>query len=266
MYDAVTGYCLPFRYGSPVAQARFGKGERQIGGVRFVQCEDNEAVGRAAAELVEKTLLQKPDASIVFPTGNTPLRMYQALRRTPYSLWARSRLFHLDEYVPPAGYQGPVKYESYQEYMRRELFDCVGGEKYYMQHYMDRLGEYDRLVKANGGPDLVILGIGGNGHVAFNEPGSAKDAPTRIIELEERTIRDNFGSVGKRGYPTRAATLGLDTILQAKHILLLATGEGKRAVVEKAFAPETPPSSECPASWLKNHPNVTVLTDFNVFP
>jgi glucosamine-6-phosphate deaminase len=235
---------------------------KKVSGVRFIQCVNDEAVGREAAELVEQTLRQKPNAAIVFPTGNTPLRMYQALRRTPYSLWAQSRLFHLDEYVPPKDYQGPTSYEAYEEYMRRELFDCVGGQKYYVKHYLDRLDEYDRLIRQSGGPDLVILGIGGNGHVAFNEPGSSKDAQTRLIDLEDRTIRDNFGSTGKRGFPTQAATLGLDTVLRAKHIILLATGEKKRAIVERAFNPNTPPSADCPASWLKTHPNVTVVTDF----
>lgn len=261
MYDAVRMNVRPV-----LSQVQFGMREenKPVSGVRFIQRPNDEAVGQEAARLVEQTLQQKPNASIVFPTGNTPLRMYQALRRTPYSLWAQSRLFHLDEYVPPAGYQGPTKYETYEEYMRRELFDCVGGQKYYVKHYLNRLDEYDRLIRQNNGPDLVVLGIGGNGHVAFNEPGSAKDAKTRLIELEDQTIRDNFGSVGKRGFPTQAATLGLDTVLQAKHIILLATGEKKRAIVEKALNPKTPPSADCPASWLKQHPNVTVITDFPV--
>jgi glucosamine-6-phosphate deaminase len=235
-----------------------------VSGICFIERPSEEAVGREAAETVEKTLKQKPNASIVFPTGNTPLRMYQALRRTPYSLWSQARLFHLDEYVPPEGYQGPIKYETYEEYMRRELFDCVGGQKYYMRHYLNRLDEYERLISQDDGPDLVILGIGGNGHIAFNEPGSPQNAPTRIITLEAQTIRDNFGATGKRGYPTQAATLGLDIILRARHIMLLAVGHKKQAIIRKAFDPKNPPSSDCPASWLKEHPHVTVITDFRV--
>lgn len=236
----------------------------QACGARFVQRPDNESVGAEAAERVVETLQNWPDASLVFPTGNTPLRMYQALRRTPYRLWEKSRLFHLDEYVPPANLRGPIKYETFEEYMRRELFDCVGGQKHYMKNYLGCLDEYDRLIRQDGGPDLVILGIGTNGHVAFNEPGSPKDAPTRIIDLERQTLLDNFGATDKRGFPTQAATLGLATILSARHILLLATGEKKKAVIEVAFNSKTPPSEACPASWLKVHPNVTVITDFPV--
>lgn len=221
-------------------------------------------MGKEAAHLVLQTLQAKPTASIVFPTGNTPLRMYQNLRRTPYSFWSDSRLFHLDEYVRPENYAAPLPYETYEDYMRRELWDEVGGQKFYMAHYIEQLAEYDRLVLQDGGPDLVILGIGGNGHVAFNEPGSLNTAPTRRIKLADSTMRDNFGGVGRRGFPTQAATLGLATILQAKHILMLATGGKKRDIIEKSFNPMIPPSVDCPASWLKEHPHVTVITDFLV--
>lgn len=261
MYDAVRAFSAP-----GWSKTRFGMREddSQERGVCFIERANDEAVGQNAADLVEKTLREKPNASIVFPTGNTPLRMYQALRRTPYSLWAQARLFHLDEYVPPAGYQGPIKYETYAEYMHRELFDCVDGQKFYMRHYLDRLDEYERLIKLDSGPDLVILGIGSNGHIAFNEPGSSPGAPSRIIELEEQTILDNFGETGKRGYPTQAGTLGLEVILGARHIILLALGERKRAIVEASFDPKTPPSEDCPASWLKTHPHVTVITNFRI--
>ena len=261
MYDAVRASARPMLF-----RVHFGMGEEsnKVSGVQFVKCESDEAVGFKAASLVEQTLQRKPDASIVFPTGNTPLRMYQALRRTPYRLWDQSRLFHLDEYVSPKGLHKPYPYQTYEEYMRDELWDHVGGKKHYIGHYLNNLGEYDRLIQENNGPDLVILGIGGNGHLAFNEPGSGANAPTRIIDLKDQTIRDNFGSVGKRDFPTQAATLGLETILKAKHIILLATGDKKRNIVQKAFDPKTPASSECPASWLKQHPNVTVITDFPV--
>lgn len=240
----------------------------RVAGVRLIQTENPEKVGQKASEFVLELLQQsqqqpKP-VSIVFPTGNTPLPMYQVLRHTPYTLWSNSHLFHLDEYVPPAGRHLPSRYETYEEYMKRELWDYVGGHQFFIGHYIDRLKEYDELARQNDGLDLVILGIGGNGHVAFNEPGSASDAPTRRIQLAPTTMRDNFGTADRPGYPTEAVTMGLGTILKAKHILLLATGEKKREILQKAFDPSTPPSADCPASWLKNHPNVTVITDFSV--
>ena len=232
--------------------------------VRFVPCQNDEAAGREAALLVARTLRQKPHAAIVFPTGNTPLPMYRFLRRMPSSLWVHSRLFHLDEYVPPDDAPGSTQYESYRAYMRRELFRHVGGRHYEMADYIARPEDYDALLRADHGPDLVVLGIGGNGHIAFNEPGSARDAPTRMVDLAEETIRDNFGALGQQGYPTRAATLGMDTILQARRIVLLATGEAKRPLVERAFDPVPPPTPDYPASWLKTHPHVTVITDFPI--
>jgi glucosamine-6-phosphate deaminase len=233
----------------------------QVGNVCFIQLKDADAVGQEAALQVERVLIEKPGASIVFPTGKTPLPMYRHLRRIPYLRWISSRLFHLDEYIRPYK-TGPIPYELYADYMNRELWGCVGGQKFYFAHYTERLEEYDALVRANGGPDLVILGIGSNGHIAFNEPGSPPDAPTRKIDLADQTLISNFGDVGKPGYPKQAATIGLKTILGARKIILLATGQGKQEIVRGALDPAVPPSLNCPASWLKQHPCVTVIADF----
>ena len=242
------------------------KKPQKVGGIQFLECNSGESVCLEAAAMVEQLLQEKPNASIVFSTGNTPLRMYQALRKTPYSVWAQSRLFHLDEYMPPPGTEKPYAYQTYEEYMKRELWDYVDGKKYFAKDYLNNPNEYDQLVRANNGPDLVILGVGSNGHIAFNEPDSDPDAPTRLVALEEQTIWDNFGSLNKRGFPTRAITLGLGTIFQAKRIILLATGSKKHNIIRKAFDPQTPPSANCPASWLKRHPNITVITDFPFLP
>jgi glucosamine-6-phosphate deaminase len=118
------------------------------------------------------------------------------------------------------------------------------------------------MVTKDDGPDLIILGIGHNGHIAFNEPGSMDDSITRVVDLAEQTMVSNFGGVGQAGYPTQAITLGLKAILSARHILMLATGSGKRGIIQRAFNMETPPDPDCPASWLKRHPHVTLLTDF----
>ncbi len=266
MYDAVVPSMV-----KPVSrQALFGSWGSQgmpaqrTGNVQFVRKNSADAVGLEAADRVAAQLVSKPDSTLVFPTGNTPLPMYKALRHMPHLNWKQSRLFHLDEYVQPAGHGGPLKYETYQEYMRRELWDCLDAQKHYFAHYTAQPAQYEQLVNATGGPELVILGIGANGHIAFNEPGSAPDSPARTIDLTDQTVISNFGSVGKKDYPTQAVTLGLKTILGAKQILLLATGEGKREILKKALDPATPPDPAIPASYLKSHPNVTVITDFDV--
>lgn len=246
--------------------------EKQAG-VRFIREADAEAVGRRAAALVARWLAENPETSIVFPTGNTPGPMYRALRNMSGLSWERSRLFHLDEYVPPCertDFRGASRYETFETAIRRELWDCINGQKYFFSRYTSKPEAYEALVLENDGPGLVILGIGRNGHVAFNEPPCGSDAPTRRVLLSESTLKANFGSAAtdprtRSNYPAYAVTLGMRAILSAHRILLLATGEGKRAIVRRAFDPDTPPESECPASWLKRHPDILVLTDFAVF-
>ena len=158
-----------------------------LAGVRFVRLPNANAVGEQAALMVADQLANKPNSTLVFPTGKTPLPLYQALRHMPELDWHSSRLFQLDEYVKPK-MAGPLPYETFAEFMDRELWDYIAGHKFYIQHYFQQPAAYEQLVLQGGGPDLVILGIGGNGHVAFNEPGSAPDSPTRVIELAEQTM------------------------------------------------------------------------------
>lgn len=234
-------------------------------GISLIRAESAAHVGEQAATLVTEQLRQKPASIIVFPTGNTPKPMYEFLRRTPAPLWRDSHLFHLDEYIYPEGVS--PKAERYADYMKRELWGHVPGVKHYLA---DRIAspeayEAELLALGQGGPDLVILGIGTNGHIAFNEPNASPESLARVVNLSASTQRANFKeNAGKPGYPVRAVTMGLKTILRARHILLLATGQDKRDIVRRALNPATPPDPAIPASWLKMHPNVTVLTDFAV--
>lgn len=233
-------------------------------GVQYVCLPDAQAVGVCAADWVARTLQDSPQAVLVFPTGNTPLPMYEALRHRPELDWSGTRLFHLDEYVPPRDARRPLPYETYAEYMRRELWDVIDGQKHYFIQDVDEPTAYEARIAGLGGADLVILGIGVNGHIAFNEPGAKPDSPARRVALAPATILSNFKALNKPGYPTHAVTLGLKSILSARHILLLATGQAKQQVVRQALLECTPPDADLPASWLKTHPHVTVLTDFEV--
>lgn len=237
--------------------------------VQFINTIDRNAVGLRAAWMVQAQLNSKPDSSIVFPTGNTPLPMYEALGRIRNLDWSRSRLFQLDEYCQPEGMDAfPPGVETFAGFLDRVLWSRVDAQKFYLKDMLDDPMQYEGLVRANRGPDLTILGIGMNGHIAFNEPGSPSDSPTRRVDLAEETLVHNFGEErlnrDRAVLPRQAVTLGLSAILASRRILLLATGSRKRGIIRKAFGQHIAPSVACPASWLKMHPYVTVLTDFSV--
>lgn len=231
-------------------------------------------VGQTMQELVVEQLKQKPDSTFIFPTGNTPLQGYKCLREGEKLDWSRAKVFHLDEYVPPKGGM-PKQVESYADYMNRELLNHVNAESFLVKDYLRDPGGYDVEIarQAPEGVDMVVLGIGKNGHIAFNEPGSDATSKTRIVTLTDATVKQNFGEFGvntvkeakEKGFPTQAMTLGMETILKAKTIVLLAHGEASKGdILRKALDPDTPPHPSIPASYLKNHPNVYVVSDFNL--
>lgn len=235
-----------------------------------VETRDAGSMGRVAAALVADQLRAKPGSVLVFPTGNTPLPMYEALRADKSIHWANSRLFHLDEYIPPAGPQ-KAEYETFGDFMKKRLWDHVGGRKFYAGHYVDPAAYETILMReSGGGPDMVILGVGKNGHIAFNEPGTAVDARTRIASLTENTLNANFGvksarEARQKGFPTHAMTLGIDPILRAKQIVLLVNDDpDKKARLAELLDTSQPPDPANPATYLKLHPNVTVITDFTI--
>ncbi|WP_028643907.1 glucosamine-6-phosphate deaminase [Nocardioides sp. URHA0020] len=222
-------------------------------------------VGAVAADAIEALLRSRPSAVLGLATGSSPLPAYQELVRRHRDGTAPSydavRCFTLDEYVGlPAGHP-----ETYRETIFRELTDALGIAR-------DRVSSpdasdpehagpgYEEAILAAGGVDLQVLGIGADGHLAFNEPGSSLASATRMKTLTDQTRRDNarfFGSVDD--VPRHVLTQGLGTILRARHLLLVATGAGKAAAI--AAAVEGPVSASCPASVLQLHPHATVLLD-----
>jgi glucosamine-6-phosphate deaminase len=222
-------------------------------------------VGAVAADAIEALVRARADAVLGLATGSSPLPTYQELIRRHRDGSALSydgvRCFTLDEYVGlPVGHP-----ESYRETIFRELTDGLGIAR-------DRVAgpdasdpehagpRYEEAILAAGGVDLQVLGIGADGHLAFNEPGSSLASATRMKTLTDQTRRDNarfFGSVEE--VPRHVLTQGLGTILRARHLLLIAAGAGKAAAV--AAAVEGPLSASCPASVLQLHPHATVLLD-----
>jgi glucosamine-6-phosphate deaminase len=224
-------------------------------------------IAAVAADVFEAVVARKPAAVLGLATGSTPLPAYRELiRRHQAGLgpsYAGVTCFNLDEYVGlPDGHE-----QSYRATIARELTDGLGISPDRVNGpdpSPDRLataGErYEALIEAAGGIDVQLLGIGADGHLAFNEPGSSLASRTRIKTLTAQTRRDNarfFG--GGVAVPIHVLTQGLGTILRARHLLLIATDEGKADAV--AAAVEGPVSASCPASAVQLHPHATVLLD-----
>jgi glucosamine-6-phosphate deaminase len=175
--------------------------------------------------------------------------------------------FNLDEYVGLPAPDGGVHEQSYRATIARELTDGLGIRPEQVNgpdpspDGLPSAGErYEALIAQAGGVDVQFLGIGSDGHLAFNEPGSSLASRTRIKTLTAQTRKDNarfFGSPDE--VPSHVLTQGLGTILEARHLLVIATGEGKAEAV--AASVEGPLSASCPASVLQLHPHVTVLLD-----
>jgi glucosamine-6-phosphate deaminase len=230
--------------------------------MQVVVLESYDALSVVAAAMVTDLVRVKPDAALGLPTGATPEGFYRALITTGVSL-ERARIFNLDEYrgLPRAHPQ------SYYHYMRTHLFDHVpiSPESVEIPDGMAPDPEvecrrYEAAIRAAGGLDVVVLGLGHNGHIGFNEPGTPWDARTRPVALDHVTRAANarfFGSLEQ--VPQEALTMGIGTILEARQILLLASGSGKTEIVKRTV--EGKPSVAVPATALQGHPNVTVLLD-----
>jgi len=223
-------------------------------------------LGRRAAQIIAEMIAAKPQAVLGLATGGTPEGCYAELVRMHGEEGLDFHLittFNLDEYVglPPSHEQ------SYHYYMNDKLFNHINIDKKRV-HIPDGLAPvpkelcdaYEKLIKSSGGIDLQLLGIGRNGHIGFNEPGSPLDSRTRAVDLSEETRRDNcrfFGSIDQ--VPRQAITMGLATIMDARRILLLASGVNKAWAVEQAI--KGPVTVKVPASILQRHRDCTFLLD-----
>jgi len=227
---------------------------------------DQTEAGSVAASIFAQQIIANPATVLGLATGSTPLSTYAELAkvvRLDRIDVSDVRGFALDEYlgVPP---QHP---ESYRSVITREIVEPLGLKP---NHVFTPRGtgpditqagaEYEAMIVAAGGVDIQILGIGSNGHVGFNEPGSSLASSTRIKALAEQTRRDNarfFGSPEE--VPTHCITQGLGTILRARHLVLLAFGANKTQAVTAAL--EGPVSSAVPGSVIQQHPRATVIID-----
>ncbi len=226
--------------------------------------ESKEAAGELVAAEIATLIEGRPDAVLGLATGSTPLPVYEALRARLNGVdVSQVRGFALDEYVG----LDPAHIESYRSVITREVVEPLGldpqrihvpnGAEATIQHAG---ADYEAAIAAAGGVDLQILGIGTDGHIGFNEPGSSFASRTRVKTLTEQTREDNarfFDSIDD--VPRHCITQGLGTILQARHLVLLAFGEGKAQAV--ADAVEGPLTALLPGSAIQLHPHATVVVD-----
>ena len=237
-----------------------------------VQVADPRDAALAIADEIEQLVLdcrvQARAPVLGLATGRTPIAVYEELvaRVAAGRLDLSTALaFNLDEYVGlPAG--DP---RSFAAWMRARFFERVGwsAARAFIpdgsvppERAAQECADFERRIRDAGGIDLQLLGIGRNGHIGFNEPGSPRDSRTRRVQLDAATREDalrDFGAL--EAVPEAALTMGVATILEARRVRLLAFGGGKRAALRRAL--EGPPASECPASFLALHQDLRVFAD-----
>lgn len=233
--------------------------------MKIVITKDYEELSRRAFLVMKEVLDENPNATLGLATGSTPIGLYREMiadhLKTGRS-YRGVRAVNLDEYVGLA----PTDPQSYRYFMRKNLFDGIDIdlENTHIENGLaaDEAAEcarYNALLSALP-RDIQLLGIGANGHVAFNEPGTPFDSETHVVQLTENTIAMNarfFES--EADVPRRAFTMGIKNIMDAKRVLILAVGENKAEAVRALVEGEVTP--DLPASVLQRHPDCTLIAD-----
>ena len=226
---------------------------------------NNEKISELIAEEFVKQVKAKPNSVLGLATGTSPLQVYanmaKAYREGRVS-FKDVATFNLDEYI---GLEGTHN-QSYRYFMNENLFNEIDVD-IMRTHVLKGVGDYlayanqyDDEIAKFGGIDLQILGIGSDGHIAFNEPGTPFDSLTHVAELTEQTIRDNsrlFNDISE--VPTKAVTMGLKSIMNARKIVLIATGKNKAQAIYNLL--KGPMTEEVPCSILQKHPDCTIYCD-----
>lgn len=223
-------------------------------------------MSREAAKLIAELIHKKPNCVLGFATGSTPLGIYKELIRLHKEGgldFSKVTTFNLDEYVGVP----PEHDQSYHYFMWENLFKHINVDKRFVHipHGMASDVEgfcewYEKRINEVGGIDLQLLGIGANGHIAFNEPGSSLGSRTRIKTLDELTKRDNARFFeDQEQVPKYAITMGVGTIMDAKHLLLLANGSNKAGAIQATV--EGPITALYPATIVQMHRKATIICD-----
>ena len=234
--------------------------------MKFIKAKDYQDMSRKAANIISAQIIMKPDCVLGLATGSTPIGTYEQLvdwYKKGDLDFSQVSSVNLDEYRGLT-HTDP---QSYYYFMHEHLFKHVNirEEATFVPDGTnpdadDACANHEAIIKKLGGIDLQLLGLGNNGHIGFNEPAPCFEKTTHCVDLTESTIKANsrfFDSIDQ--VPTQAYTMGIQTIMMAKKILIVANGEGKADIVARAFwGPVTP---DVPASILQMHPDVTVVCD-----
>lgn len=232
--------------------------------MNYITVKTYDELSKKAAQIIASQIVMKPNCVLGLATGSSPVGTYKQLIKMNQNGeldFSSVTSVNLDEYV---GLDGTHD-QSYRYFMNTNLFDHVNIDKtrtFVPSGLADDLTAegkaYDELIKALGGIDLQLLGIGLDGHIGFNEPDDVFTAATHEVVLDESTIDANARFFASRDdVPRTAITMGMMSIMQAKKILLVANGKAKKEIVEKSlFGPVDP---KVPASLLQLHPDVTVI-------
>lgn len=234
--------------------------------MNIIRTANYKEMSLKAAEMMLERIRQNPEITLGLATGSTPTGVYQQLikdHQDNHTSYKKVTTINLDEYVGLEK-ENP---NSYHFFMNEQLFahiDVPSSQTHLpngsAQDLQEECKRYEAFIQSNGGIDLQLLGIGGNGHIGFNEPGTPFDTPTHVVVLEEKTREDNarfFDSLDE--VPTHAITMGIATIMESKEIILLASGEAKAKAIYELINGEVNPNM--PASVLKTHKNFTLIAD-----
>ena len=233
--------------------------------MKVIVVENYQQIGQFGAQIIAGVIKNNPNAVLGLATGTSPIGIYQNLvemcQKGEIS-FANVKTVNLDEYV---GLDGTHP-QSYRYFMNDNLFNHVDIDKAntfvpngVAENLQEECTRYTTLVN-NLVQDIQLLGIGSNGHIAFNEPGTPFDSTTHVVNLTENTIKDNsrlFEDISQ--VPTKALTMGIANIMNAKRILIVANGKNKAQAVYDMVKGQV--NTTCPASVLQNHPDVTVIVD-----
>lgn len=234
--------------------------------MQIVILKDSAAVAAYGANIFIKQLQKKPDSVLGLATGSTPVSLYQQLigaTKARLISFAKTTTFNLDEYLGLAA----THPQSYRYFMKQQLFDHIDIDQANTHvppgdavNPITACQGYEEQIAAAGGVDVQLLGIGRNGHIGFNEPSSGLLSRTRVKTLTKATIKDNARFFEADEYqPHLSITMGIGTIMDAKKVVLLATGANKAEAIKATV--EGPLTAACPASALQMHQDVVLVID-----
>jgi glucosamine-6-phosphate deaminase len=234
--------------------------------MKIYRTKDYPAMSRQAANILSAQVILKPDSVLGLATGSTPIGMYRQLidwYKAGDVDFSQVHTVNLDEYLGLA----PTHDQSYRYFMQHNLFDHINIDPANTNvpsglaaDPAAECARYDQVIHDLGGIDLQVLGMGHNGHIGFNEPSDAFPLGTHVVDLTATTIDANARFFSSRDeVPKQALTMGIQSIFQARHILVVVSGADKADIVRRAFT--GPVNPQVPASILQLHPHVSLVAD-----